>query len=162
MNEKFEKYQLLLTAMLVGANIFLVAANFFLWRTTREAVQEARRASQGILVAQLNKDFFFNERMYRVRKAIEEKKPILKAHKGESTDQDIEDYIGFLEMVHEFVERKILDCELADDNFGGYVEEASTDKEIRDYIVELRREMNNDELYSGFEEWGKGACKKKK
>ena len=162
MNEKFEKYQLLLTAMLVGANIFLVAANFFLWRTTREAVQEARRASQGILVAQLNKDFFFNERMYRVRKAIESKKPLLKSHRGEFIEQDIEDYIGLLEMVCGFIKRGIVDFDLADDNFGGYVEEASTTKEIRDYISDLRREMNNDELYSGFEEWGKGSCKKKK
>ena len=70
MNEKFEKYQLLLTAVLVVANIFLVAANFFLWSTTKGAVQEARRASQGTLVAQLNRDLFFEERMYRVRKRV--------------------------------------------------------------------------------------------
>jgi hypothetical protein len=158
MIEKFEKYRapldLLLTVVLVGANIFL-------WLTMRVAVQETRRASQGTLVAQLNKDIFFTERMYRMRKAIEAKKPILKSHKGEFTEQDIEDYIGTFDMVYGFVERNIIDCDLADDNFGAYVEEAYTNKEIRDYISDLRREMNDDKQYDRFEEWGKGACKKK-
>src|SRR5215510_11787420 len=133
MSERFEKYQLLLTTVLVVANILL-------WWTTRESVQGARRASQGTLIAQLNKDIFFDGRMYKIRKAIEAKKPLLKSHKGEFTEEDVEDYIGTFDMVYGFVERGILDCDLADDNFGAYVEEAYTNKEIRDYISDLRRE----------------------
>jgi len=35
------------------------------------------------------------------------------------------------------------------------VEEASINEEIREYIAYLRRKMNEDELYEGFEQWGK-------
>ena len=94
--------------------------------------------------------------MYKVRKTIESKKPIFKSKGGECTEQDIEDYIGYFDMLFGFSEQGILDFKITDDNFGGYVEEAYINKEIRKYIVDLRREMNEEELYTGFEKWGKG------
>jgi hypothetical protein len=74
--------------------------------------------------------------------------------------QDVEDYIGYFDMLYGFMENRILGAEIMDDNFGGYVEEAYINKEIREYIADLRREMNDEELYEGFEKWGKGELPK--
>lgn len=123
---------------------------------TTEALQESRKASWGTIMLQANRDFFFDVRLYKVRKAIESEKPILERMNGECTPQDVEDYIGYLDMLYAFTEQGILDFKIADDNFSGYVEEAYINKEIREYLIELRREMNDEELYLGFEKWGKG------
>jgi hypothetical protein len=94
--------------------------------------------------------------MYRVRKAIDMKKSILVTNGGECTEQDIEDYIGYFEMLYGFIENNIVDRQIVDDNFGGYAEDAYINKEIREYIDNLRRELNDEELYTGFCKWGKG------
>ena len=36
-----------------------------------------------------------------------------------------------------------------------YVEEAFENEEIRNYIAELRRDLDDEELYIGFENWEK-------
>ena len=152
-------FNLLLTGALAVATVFLgwVTRKLWvttkdLWLTSREAAREARRASQGTILLEANRDLFFNDRMYRVRKAIEDEKPIFKEKGGECTEQDVEDYIGYCEMLYGFMEHGILDVKLTDDYFGGYVEEASINEEIREYIAYLRRKMNEDELYEGFEQ----------
>ena len=103
MLEKIEKHQGLLNVILT---LFLVVANILLWITTRDAVREARNASQGTLMMQLNTAFFRDEKMYGIRKAIESKKPILQVHKGKFTEQELEDFIGLLDMTQGLVDRK--------------------------------------------------------
>jgi len=98
--------------------------------------------------------------MYRVRKAVEDEKSIFEDKGGTCSEQDVEDYIGYLDMLYGFMEHGILDIKITDDNFGGYAEEASINKEIREYIAELRRKMNDKELYEGFEKWGEGTLPK--
>jgi hypothetical protein len=100
--------------------------------------------------------------MYGIRKAIESKKPILEAHKGKFSEQELEDFIGYLDMIEGFVERKIVDCDLVEDNFGAYAEEAYSNKEIRQYITDLRRELNNEKQYDGFAKMAKAkdVCRK--
>lgn len=136
-------------------SFLLVLANIFLWIAVMKQLKEARRASQGTILLEANRDFFFSDRMYRVRKAIESKKPILKSNGGQFTEQDLEDYIGYFEMLYGFTEQKILNLQLAEDNFGAYVEEAWVNKEVREYIGELRRTYNDEDIYIGSETWGK-------
>src|SRR5262245_46285561 len=159
MFDKIEKHQGLLNLILT---LFLVVANILLWITTRDAVREARNASQGTLMMQLNTAFFREEKMYGIRKAIESKKPILQVHKGKFTEQELEDFIGLLDMTQQLVDRKILDCGLVEDNFAGYADEAIRNREITDYIAELRRDMNDKDLYDGFEKLAatKNICNK--
>ena len=154
-----EKYQVPLTLLLTA---FLVLATFFLWRstrdlwvTTKEAIQESRRASQGTLILTANRDFFFNDRMYKVRKTIESRNPIFKEKGGILTEQDVDDYIGFFDMLYGFTEQNILDFKIMDDNFGIFVDEAYHNKEILNYISYLRKEYSEEDMFSGFEEWAK-------
>jgi hypothetical protein len=140
---------------LVLATIFLWLSTRDLWITTKEAIQESKRASWGTIILTANKDFFFNDRMYRVRKIIESKKPIFKEKGGNLTEQDIDDYIGYLDMLYGFVEQNILDFKIMDDNFGVFVDEAYNNKEIRTYISYLRKEYSEEDMFSGFEDWAK-------
>jgi hypothetical protein len=153
-------FNVIFTAVLAGATIFLWITTRGMWIVTKEAMLEARKASYGTIILQANRDLFFNDRMYKVRKAIESKKPVFESKGGKCTEQDVEDYIGYFETLYGFMEHGILDIKITDDNFGGYVEEAYINKEIREYISELRREMNNEEMYKGFEKWGKGELPK--
>jgi hypothetical protein len=162
-----EKYQasfmVVFTAVLALATIYLWRATQQLWITTRDmlevtkaSLEEARKSSWGTIILEANRDLFFNDRMYRVRKAIDDKKPILSAKGGKCSEQDVEDYIGYFEMLYGMITSRIIDATIVSDNFGGYVEQAYINKEIRDYIDDLRRELNSEELYEGFYKWGKG------
>ncbi len=142
---------------------FLFAAvvavtTLFMWRATREAVQETRKASQGTLLLQLNKDFFFDDRMYRIRKAIEDEKPVFEGKGGQSTEQDIDDYIGFFDLMRDFEEKGIIDSELVGDNFDVYVCEAYENQEIQEYLAKVKKDLGSD-VNGNFEEWGKKVCK---
>ncbi len=146
-------FVIIFTAVLAGATILL-------WLATRKLWFQSARASQGAIILQANKDFFFNERMYKVRKAIESKNPIFESKGGQCSDQDVEDYIGYFDTLYGFMESKILDVKMTDDNFGSYVIEAYKNDEIRDYISGLRRGADEEELYIGFENWAKDRLPK--
>jgi hypothetical protein len=153
-------FSLIFTLALAVATFLLWRATKKLWDITKEAVLDSRKSSWGTIMLQANRDLFFHDRMYMVRKAIESNKPIFESKGGKCTEQDVEDYIGYFDMLYGFMEDGILGAEITDDNFGGYVEEAYINKEIREYIADLRREMNDEELYEGFEKWGKGELPK--
>jgi len=93
--------------------------------------------------------------MYKVRRAIESKEPILESKGGKCSYQDVEDYIGYFESLYDLMEAKILNVKMTNGNFGYYVEEAYKNEEIKDYIAELRRKLDDEELYIGIEKWAK-------
>ena len=148
-------YLIIFNGVLAIATIVLAAATVYLSLTTRGMVKQARKSSQGTIILQANKDFFFDDRLYKVRKAIESKDKVLVSNGGKCTDQDVEDYIGYLETLYSFIDAGILDLEIVDDSFGAYAQEAYSNKEIHEYIMTLRRENANDELYGGLEKWAK-------
>lgn len=127
--------------------------------TAREQMSDARKTSQGQLILELNRDFTLNDRLYRIRKSIEYNKPILKQHGGQFTEQDIDDYIGLLELMSILKEREILDADLILDNFDVYIQNAFQNKEIRAYIAELRKTYGNT-MYIGLEHLAKTSSKK--
>jgi len=152
-----EKHQALFIIIFTAV---LAWATISLWLTTRKLWFQTERASQGAIILQANRDLFFHERMYKVRKAIESKKPIFESKGGQCSDQDVEDYIGYFDTLYEFMESNILNVKMTNDNFGYYVEEAYKNEEIKNYITALRRELDDEELYSGFENWAKNNLPK--
>jgi hypothetical protein len=116
-----------------------------------DTLDETRRANQGSFVLQLNKDFFFNDRLYKMREAIDNNKPLPKDKNGKLSKQDIDDYIGFFEMVSGLLDRKILDRSLIDDNFSIFIIDAWRNKEISNHILQLRKEYPKSKIYAGFE-----------
>ena len=147
-----EKHQALFIIIFTAV---LAWATIFLWVATKKLWFQTERASQGAIILQANRDLFFDHRMYKVRRAIESKKPILESKSGNCSYQDVEDYIGYFESLYGLMEAKILNVKMTDDNFGNYVEEAYKNEEIKDYIAELRRELNEEELYIGVDKWAK-------
>ena len=125
----------------LGIALCGTAISFFLWKTTQEQLNETKRTSQGQIILELNRDFTFNERMYSMRKAIELKQPILSARGGKFTEQDIDDYIGFFEMVSTLVERGILNCTLVADNFDVYIKIRARIKKFKNIFCGCRKTL---------------------
>lgn len=152
-----EKHQALFIIIFTAV---LAWATISLWLATRKLWFQTERASQGAIILQANKDLFFHERMYKVRKAIESKKTIFESNGGPCSDQDVEDYIGYFESLYDLMEAKILNVKMTNGNFGYYVQEAYENEEIKDYIAKVRRDLDDEELYIGFENWAKNNLPK--
>ncbi len=150
------------TLTLLFAFVVAVATvfNIFLWRNSQQQLDELRKSSQGNLIVTLNRDFFFENRLYKVRKAIESNRPIFRDSRGQFTEQDIDDYIGFFDMLDSLISRRIIDYELVADNFCEYVKEAYENKEIKAYVMRLRKETKDgSDIYGGFEELAQTCSK---
>jgi len=154
-------WTLLLPIILSGLTLtVLIIQGVIFWRQTEllarqttiigEQLKQAWRSSQGQLLLELNRDFSFNPKLYRMRKVIESGKPILGQRGGMFTEQDIDDYIGFFEMMSIFVDKEILDLCMVRDNFDVFMEDAYKNREIREYITRVRKIYDGD-MYSGFE-----------
>ena len=153
-----EKINLLFSFLVTVATMF----NILLWQDSKESLNNSkeellllRKQSQGSFIMDLNRDFFFDDRLYKVRKAVEQDRPLFLVNGGEFSIQDIDDYIGMFETMSGFIERDIIDSDLIDENFGYYIDDAFDNKEIQNYIVELRKIPGNEELYTGFEKLAK-------
>lgn len=152
---KFSEFiNLVFTGIIAGATI----VNIFIWidakesiKTSQENVSELRKQNQGSFILQLNRDFFFNDRLYQVRTAIDDGKPILVEHGGKATDQDLDDYLGMFEMYDGLIAKQIVDQSLIEENFSLYIVDASKNQEVRTYINEIRKEYNDNGIYSGFD-----------
>ena len=133
--------------------------SYQLWKTAKEAVIEFCNSSNGNLVTTLNKDFFLTQRLYQVRKALESipPKPLLKPE-GKFDEQDLDDYLGYLDMIQYFVDKGILLPENADYNFGDFVKEAYKNRYIQPYIAHLPKDYKNP--FSYFLKWGKRLSEK--
>ncbi len=125
-----------------------------------KSLEETKRADQGNLILSLNRDFFFNDRLYSVRKAIEDNVPILIENHGKLTDQDLDDYIGIFETMDGLRARKIVDSSLLDENFCVFISEAYNNVEVKSYITQVRNDANQQDIYSGFENLAKNECNK--
>lgn len=142
---------------------FVVAvATVFLWISTRAQVNELRKSSQGTLLVTINRDFFLTDRLYGMRKAIESGGPILKRNRGKFNTQDLDDYIGFFDLLQSLVRRDILARDLLEDNFCDFAVDAYNSKEIHAYIAELRKQPKASDTEKDFEEFAKNCSSKKR
>ena len=131
--------------------------NAFLWWNAREELNQYKKVAQGNFLLELNQDFFFNDRLYNLRKAIESNQPIFKTKGGGFTEQDVDDYLGTFDLIENLISSKILDENLVLDTFCDYAEEAYENQETKDYIANLRK--NYPEAWGRFEDFAKRCSK---
>jgi hypothetical protein len=115
-------------------------------------LRRAAKAKQGEFLLQLHDDFFFRPTLRPIRKAIDGETlaievrgllptdppyappdPASKPAEHEDAD-DVDDYLGYLELVESFLRADMLDPAVAKDMFGHYVDVALKDPSIRYYI----------------------------
>ncbi len=142
-------------------SLVLAVATVFLWISTRAQVNELRKSSRGTLLVTINRDFFLTERLYGVRKAVESGGPILKKNRGKFAEQDVDDYIGFFDLLQSLIRQDILARDLVEDNFCEFAEDAYNNKEIQTYVAELRKRPKSSDTEADFEEFAKNCSRKK-
>lgn len=98
-----------------------------------------------------NREFFANTTNQNIIIAIEENKKILKINTGEFTEYEIDDYLGYYELIAWYEKKGLIDYELIDEMFGHYISLAWQNKEIQNYINELRKSTNDLRYYKPFE-----------
>lgn len=154
-NKWLEKKSILINLGLTAVMTISVIFSATSWWTAKEALVQTKKQAQASFILDLNRDFFMNDRLYRIRKAIEADAPLLVINGGQFTEQDIDDYIGTFETISDFTDRGILDEDIVDNNFGIFIVDAYDNVEIHDYITHLRKKLNSEDYYSGFEDLAK-------
>ena len=98
-----------------------------------------------------DREFFGREINQKIIAAVEEEKKILKENGGEFTAYQIDDYLGYFELMSHYEKRGFIDFELIDETFGHYISLIWQSEEIRNYIDELRDETKDPRYYEPFE-----------
>jgi hypothetical protein len=112
------------------------------------------------IIQQANADFllrfnseFFNKSINQeIITAIEEEKKILKQNHGKFTPYQLDDFLGNYELMSHYLGRGLLDFEFIDEMFGHYISLTWQNKEIENYITELRNETKDSRYYKPFED----------
>lgn len=130
--------------------ILLVVIAFFTYQNYRSQ----RTQQQAQLMYKMQDDFFFkDERLPKILRLIEDDKPILKANGGEYTDYDLDDYLGFMELLDDYVDDGVLPYDWVYDQFGYYITQAYKNSEVRDYLLRTRQQSDFPEtIFAGFVE----------
>ena len=78
-------------------------------------------------------------------------KPILKIHNGRWDDQAFNHYIGFFETLNDYVDAGSLNYRDVFDEYSDDVLRAYENKEVYNYIIELRKQEHSNAFYEKFE-----------
>ncbi len=85
--------------------------------------------------------------------------PLLINHKGRWQDEDINDYLGFYELIMDYMEAGSLTYRDVFDAYSEDVIAAYNNKEIQQYIADARKEGNSNEFFIKFEKLAKKFIK---
>lgn len=125
----------------------------------------------GDIAVRLHDEFFFKEKNKEIIRAIERGTLGLKPGKylTEETapsncepqkifwceEEDLDDYLGVIELLHTFWKRKVLDLEYIDELFGHYICSSRENSVVNRYVELLKEKEDYQDYYSGFEELAK-------
>jgi len=90
------------------------------------------------------------------------KKPLLTTNKGRWSDKDLNNYLGFFELLSDYVDAGSLNYKDVFDGFSDDVLIAYNNKEIIKYISNTRVEAKDNEYYIKFEKMAKSFEKEYK
>lgn len=109
-----------------------------------------------------NREFFGNETNQKIIVAIEEKKEVLEENNGDFTDYQLDDYLGYYELMSWYEKKGLMDFELMDEMFGHYISLAWQNEEVRKYIDKLRFDTKDPRYYKSFEDLADRVINKEK
>jgi hypothetical protein len=114
-----------------------------------------REQANADFLLKFNREFFGNDINQQIIVAIEENRYVLKENNGEFTAYELDDYLGYYELMSWFEKRGFIDFEIIDEMFGHYISLAWQNKEIEKYIDELRADTKDPRYYKPFEDLAK-------
>ncbi len=132
----------------IGLFIATVALAFIAYIQLK-ALREQANAD---FLLKFNREFFDSDTNQKIIIAIEERKNVLKENKGEFTDYQLDDYLGYYELMSWYEKKGLIDFELIDEMFGHYISLAWQNEEIKKYIDKLRDETRDPRYYKPFED----------
>ena len=124
----------------------LITALLIYWQ-----IRTSAQSTLGDLILRFHSDFFFRRRNSKIIRAIEDHRPVLKENGGKFDDEDLDDFLGIIELLDLYIKKGLLEKQMVDDMFGYYIVIAYENKEVRDYIDLIRKDMKDADYYSGTE-----------
>ena len=156
------KWQTIFTFLLVIIGAIYTAAAIFQWWSMKEQARvmdqqlEIMKAEIESGKASRSADFIlrFDERLTRepfqkIRSAIENGKPILKAHGGKFSEDDLEGYLDILDSLNDVYSKGVISKDLFYNSYSYDIENAYDNSEVKAYLKDIRKE--DPDFYSGFE-----------
>src|SRR6266487_1689742 len=125
----------LISLIFSGITAFSALAGLYLIYNAKNTLQETKGYDQGNLILNLNRDFFFNDKLTKIRTAFEYKNKLLTENGGTFSDVEMDDYIGFFDTISSLLDKHILEYDLVDQEYGYYIKQAYDNKEVQDYVV---------------------------
>ena len=130
-------------ATLISTSSTLITILFFYWQ-----LRESERANLGEFILRLHDSFFLDKTNSRIISVIEADKKILKENGGQHTEEELDNFLGAIELLSVYAENKILKKKLLRRIFGHYIEKTNLNKEIQNYIEKINIK-ENDQFYKG-------------
>jgi|SRR5438128_7591927 len=96
----------------------------------------------------LNRDPFL-----KLRYAIENNKPILKAHGGKFTDDDLEGFLDIFESLNDVFAKDLISKDMFYNSYSYDIQKTYDNEEVQAHLREIRKE--DPGFYSGFESLAK-------
>lgn len=98
-----------------------------------------------------NREFFDKEYNQKIIETIEDKTPLLADRMGKFTEYQVDDFLGYFELMSLFEKKGAIDFESIYEMFGHYITLAWEHPEVSTYIQNLREEHQDDTYYEHFE-----------
>ncbi len=108
---------------------------------------------QASLFYKIQDDFFFkNTQLIKVLRLVQDDSPVLEKNGGEFSEYELDDYLGFFELLNKYVNEGIVPLDWVYNQFGYYIVHAYNNMEVKNYIYELKNEdASLFNVFSGFE-----------
>ncbi len=161
-----EKLLTVFTGLLALVGIIYTATTILQWRSMN---QQARLMTQQLDVmkgeiedARLSRSadliLRFDERLDkqpypRLRLVIQGGKPILKAHGGRFSEDDLEGYIGTFDSLNDLYKKGIVNKELFYNEYSYDIEKTYDNPEVQSYLREIRKDESD--FFIGFDDLAK-------
>ncbi len=146
-------WQAVFAGLLVIVGAAYSITSFYQLRSMRE---QARATAQQLEVMKRQMDdanltrsadlmLRFDERLGkqpypRLQSAIESGKPILKAHGGKFSEDDLEGYLGILDILSDLYEKGVIDKDMFYNDYSYPVEKLYDNAEVQSYLKDIRKE----------------------